>query len=460
MIIKNKIKFYTTKLHLWLSGQLRLALIEKNQDKNYISLLFLSYISCLAILFFTQKDPSEWSYDPAHKLYIYVLIPIIFVPIKFSNFIIWKISVPVPSQISFYNIFRNFILCRNFMFGCVLVFTLSQAVITYLLNPHPLQFYIFFYYFLAPLIIFIVATVRLCVDYPDFYYVFFRFSGVIVAINAGINLIIYLRSASGFAFLAENRIGSAYGYPFGNNPNVDGVIYTNFLIGTSLAFFRYKTKLDFLLFFISITLLAITVILEQTRSEILGLISAYSILVLLNFEKYKWKSFYPLIIVLLAIIVYSQLCLQGGIYHYFLRGDADRFIIWKNAMHYVKLSPLLGIGIKDNLSIVIPHEIHFHAHSIPIGAIIRGGIVGLLSLIFIYLSGILYSYRYAKINKNSIPICLFVSFIVSGLFDHELKIGQAGWEWVAFWLPISLSLGAEACLKNKIGGGISDQVVT
>lgn len=445
----NQMKIFLTRTHLWLSSELKQAIFDTEKDTNYLHCLFIVYILCLSTLFFTERDPTDWNYDPAHKLYIYLLMPLTFIPFRFSSHSFFGISIPLPTKFSFYNIFRNFFLCRTPFFACLLVFTISQAAVTYSLDPHPLHFYIFFYYFLAPLLIFIMTSIRLCVDFPDFYHNFYRWTASIIAISAGINLYLYLIILPDFASIGTTRLGAIYGFPFGNNPNVDGIIYTNFLIGALLTLLHDYSRHNLFMLLLAIILLAITVLLEQTRGELLGLFVAFIALISLNFRKKRLSSIYPLLFGVANLILFTELFIPGGIITYFKRADSYRFLVWQKAFKYVESAPIFGHGIKNNLFISIPGETLMHAHSILLGAQIRSGIIGSISLMAIYILGVFQSYRYASRSNNPIPLCVFIVFAISGLFDHELKIGQAGWEWVAFWIPISFAIGADAIMREE-----------
>lgn len=445
----HRLKIICLRTHSWLSSEIKSAISDSYKDKHYLNLLFVVYIFCLAALFFTEKNPADWNYDPAHKLYIYLLMPLAFMPFKFSAYSIFNVSIHLPSRFSLYNVFRNFYVCRTPFFACVLVFTVSQAAVTYILDPHPLYFYIFFYYFLAPLLTFIMITIRLCVDYPCFYYNFYRWSGPLIATSAGINLFYYFNSLPDFASIGTNRIGSIYGFVFGNNPNVDGIIYTNFLVGSLLTLLKNHTKFDLFMLLPPNFLLAVTVLLEQTRGELLGILIAFLALFSLNFDKIKLANFYPFFISTASLLTFTQLFIPGGIITYFKRADSNRFIVWQEAFVYIKAAPFFGQGLKNNLSIVTPGETFMHAHSILIGAQIRSGLIGSVSLILAYILGIVQSYRYAMKTSNSIPLCIFIVFTISSMFDHELKIGQAGWEWIAFWIPISFAMGSDAFIKQS-----------
>ena len=105
MTMSYKLREKINNPHSWLSYQVSQAIYNREPDLIYLRILFLTYVVCLSTLFFTEKNPSDWNYDPAHLMYIYILMPITFAPFKFTKFSISNLTIHL--EFSLYNIFRN-----------------------------------------------------------------------------------------------------------------------------------------------------------------------------------------------------------------------------------------------------------------------------------------------------------------------------------------------------------------
>lgn len=54
-----------------------------------------------------------------------------------------------------------------------------------------------------------------------------------------------------------------------------------------------------------------------------------------------------------------------------------------------------------------------------------------------------------NLTPSLCPYCVFIVVVVDGIFNSELKVWQAGWEWAGYWLAIALVVGAEAKIRNS-----------
>lgn len=435
---------YLKKIHLYLSAELGDAIKATSQDEAYIKILFLAQILTIGSLFITNGSVG-------HLVLIYLLMPILFFPARFSLIKIRGIELPIPTRISLYNIFRNTIICRTPLFLAVAIYGATKAYLSYL-YPEALSGYlhIFFYYLLAPLLAFIVATMRLSVDQSNFYYLFFRLMSPIVALNAVINFYLFLLDIPSLSTLGSNRLQSSFASAMGYNPNLDALIHATFLIGIIITILQSRSKYDDFLSIPSIVILFCSLVFEQSRASSLAMVTSLFIYIY-NFRPFIDRKIIFLLASLAAFIfLYAYLFLPNGFNTYFLRSDHIRFELWQIYLKLIIDKSFIGFG--DRFIFIIPlsnGEFAPHPHSILLSSLVRGGIVGLFSMLFITITGLIKSFLYAKKSKNAVPFCVFLTVIIAGLFDFDLKVWQAGWYLAGYWLAIALVLGADANLKNK-----------
>lgn len=431
------------KLHLFLSNDLRDALKADSQDNSYVIILFLVHLITIVSLFVTEGPIG-------HLILIYILIPVLFFPARFSWISFGSIKLPIPNKISMYNIFRNAILCRTPLFLVVVIYGANKAFLSYL-YPEPLMGYlhIFFYYLLAPILGFTIATNRLAVDQPDFYYLFFRIVTPFVALNSLINFYYFFNNISSAASLGNYRLQSSFGAALGYNPNLDALIHSIFFIGFVITVINNKSSYGKFIAMATITILSCALVLEQSR----GCTAAVIITLLYFFISQKiiidirLKLALVIICGLIGVYVFVILLDGGSIYlarPFYLRPE-----IWFKFFKIISENSFIGFG--DRYIFAVPlstGEIAPHPHSLVMSSLVRGGIIGVTSIIYILISSTFSAYKYAKYTRNPIPLCVFMTAGIAGIFDFDLKVWQSGWYLASYWLVIALTLGADTALKN------------
>lgn len=440
MILKKFIK----NIHLSLSKDLGEALDTSCRDNGYIKLIFTAQLTSVGTLFVTEDAT-------AHLILIYILIPLLFLPLRFEEKALRGFRVPIPVKISFYNIFRNALLCRTPLFLAVAIYGSDKAFLSYL-YPEPVLGYlhIFFYYLLAPLLAFMIATIRLTVDMPNFYFLFFRLAGPIVALNAAINIYLFTKKISGISQLGTLRLTSSFGSAMGYNANLDALIYAVFFIGLVITVISSRSKYDLALSIPTIIILFSAILLEQSRATSIGAIISFFYFAIFWKSKISLRVICGAISGLCFILVFVYGFLPDGLNTYLSQHDNLRPELWQKFFNLSKEHAFSGLG--DRLIFAVPlsdGQLAPHPHSILLSSLLRGGLIGLLMMLFILLSGLLRAYQYAHKTHNAVPFCIFLSVTIAGLFDFDLKVWQAGWYLAGYWLAIALALGADAALRNK-----------
>lgn len=433
---------YKNQIHLSLSKDLEEAIFTKTPDKTYLIIIYTIYLISFGALFIANGQES-------HLLLIYALIPSVFLPIKFEQTDCKSYRIAKSIKFSFYNIFRNVILCRTPLFLALLILCLDKAFLSYL-YPEPTRGYIhiFFYYLMLPLISFVIVTIRLSVDLPCFYYTFFWIMSPLCALNALINLFLFVSSYASLREVIDHRFFSQYGAAMGYNPNLDALIYAIFLVGLIVSIDKTNSKYQKFLNIFSLTVLFVSLLLTQSRASLL---SAIFVLFMCGFKFNYLRELRFILILLVGIIIFIifvLFVLPGGYSAYLSRIDRLRPELWLKFFYIIKENYFIGVGDRTTFTVLLSHgDIAPHPHNILLSALLRGGIIGLASMLFILIAGLYQTISYAKITHNLIPFSILLLVTIAGFFDFDLKIWQAGWYLATYWLAIAFALGADSGLR-------------
>lgn len=429
-------------VHSFLCKDLGAALKQEGNDDFYIRILFVAELISFGSLFISEGSTS-------HLILIYLLIPIVFLPFKFTPYD--SNRFPIVICFSFYNIFRNIIICRTPLFLSVIIYGSNKAYLSYL-YPEPSLGYlhIFFYYLLAPLLVFIIATTRLSVDMKGFYFLFFKFVSPLVALNIIINLYFFVKNIGDIKLLPSYRLASTFSNAMGYNPNLDALIHAIFFAGLVITLTNQKIIKYRIILFSSLLTIFVALLWEQSRASSLAMIFSLLIFALIVRPKINVKLLFFTFFLILISGIYLFWILPHGFSSYYLRADYYRPELWIKFFNLSRDNSFYGFGDRLELNITLSNgTIITHAHSILLTALVRGGLIGFFSMLFITVMGTISSYKYYKYSKNILPFCLFLIVMIAGLVDFELKIWQAGWYLAGYWLVIAIVVGSDATLKNR-----------
>lgn len=388
------IRKYFKEIHLFLSKDANEALGASSGDDGYVKLLFLAQLASIAALFITEDAT-------AHLILIYVVIPLLFLPLRFEEKSLAGIKIPYPSKFSFYNIFRNTIICRTPLFLAVVIYGSDKAFLSYL-YPEPALGYlhIFFYYLFFPILAFMIATIRLAVDLQNFYFLFFRFTGPIVALNATINIYHFTKGGAIILLLAE-RLSSTFGAAMGYNANLDSLIYAVFFVGLLITVISNSSKYNLNLYIPSLLVLFCAILWEQSRGVSVAIIISLLFYAVSISPARDVKVIYAFVVGFILFTLFVSLFLKSGFSAYVARRDYLRPELWLKFFNLSKENGLLGLG--DRITFAVPlsdGQLAPHPHSILLSSLVRGGVIGLMTMIFILSAGLLRSYPIRKTHAN------------------------------------------------------------
>jgi O-antigen ligase len=139
------------------------------------------------------------------------------------------------------------------------------------------------------------------------------------------------------------------------------------------------------------------------------------------------------------------------------RGSGYRGGIWLSYLDLAADRPMFGYGVLANINRLVEGHVFFHAHSLILSAEIRGGLLGLVSLVAMLGGSLYWSTVYMRRYRDPLIFGMVVTFVTAGLFDFQLLITFPDWLWVVFWIPIGLAAGAEAKLRAPAQTGLQEQ---
>lgn len=229
---------------------------------------------------------------------------------------------------------------------------------------------------------------------------------------------------------------------FGPHNVIDfaGYLFIGSLISIWLAI-DSKRLTEKYIFTIIASILAIGALLTKSRSPLIGMLIALTILLFDNKRT-----------LLTGYILISLLAVKSGLYSRATEGihsgGPTRFYTWQHAIKLSMESPIFGHGYLSPFHHYFAEtKENFHTtHSIYIGNLFYGGITGTIILAWAILEHI--KMALSTIAKYKLPSALLTYSLIHisgqgiGLLSHPREF------WILFWLPMSIAFG-EYMAKNE-----------
>ncbi len=222
---------------------------------------------------------------------------------------------------------------------------------------------------------------------------------------------------SNIQFNEEHRVAS-----FLENPNNLGAYSILSLFIIVLLLFNEKKKDKKIILFLSMFLIAINIILSQSRNAILALFFGALVLAIIYDKRVLiFSILLPIIMFIIPQSRYRILSILDP------EQNSSRFKIWKTAELIIKDNPLFGVGY-DNFAVKYPNYVYHnpdlmvhgsyvaqHPHNIFLKFQSELGIIGTIFFILFILLTIFTLYKYIKSNKDyktkSVLTGIIISFI-------------------------------------------------
>ncbi len=180
--------------------------------------------------------------------------------------------------------------------------------------------------------------------------------------------------------------------------------------------------------------LLLAMLLTQSRGALLSAAIGHIVL-LWQYGSGRRVLFYSLFAALLLLGLTASWVDWAGM---FSRADSFRFLIWQHALADWIDKPVLGLGFRAPFFVTLPygHEIS-QPHSIYVGALYYGGVVGLALLLSMFGYAGLKLWQNRSVSSVVLFLALWINGVIFALVDFDLLVVSADVEWILFWFPVA-----------------------
>ena len=265
-----------------------------------------------------------------------------------------------------------------------------------------------------------------------------RYLGRSVSVAATISALILIAASLADGVLGHGRLQGVPAFNWVLNSNALGGVYAAcFAVAVGHGLSRdISAKERGTAFALALLPLAI-VVLTQSRGSLLGCVAAL-LVALLALPVRVSLAFSGLLVLAAAL---TAMAFPELVQLIFGRADSYRFALW---LHYLELSrdrPLLGHGLDFDAAYKIGPLTIYTPHNILLAALVRGGILGLLSLA-VALAGAVAASVAAARRGWWLPLTVLASSLALSMVDHEMLPTSFNFYWYLFWLPLGLAAAA------------------
>lgn len=197
------------------------------------------------------------------------------------------------------------------------------------------------------------------------------------------------------------------------------------------------------LLYIPIAILFIAMLLTQSRGPVLALLIA-CLPLLLRFQKNHARHLIITAAMLIAIAAlayfthYSDELIARFVNSY--KQSFIRFGIWQHSVELSMQHPWFGWGFDKQLKFVNSVHQHIHTtHSLYFSTLLKGGFVGLVTLMIMIAYGLYRALQHFK-NGQALEASIFFFSLMFYLTQGMFVIGNPDIYWVMFWLPYAIIL--------------------
>lgn len=249
-------------------------------------------------------------------------------------------------------------------------------------------------------------------------------------------LAIYLMLVD-YQHLLINRLNISHSPGPSNVIDVGGY----FAIGIILSFVSFKDSKKHIYIYTAFVLF-IALLLTQSRGPLIGLVISLAITSHYTIFTKKNVPYYLLAIVVIAVVLF-----YSGITEMVLKRFEElttqiylRTSIWEHSYEIIKQAPLLGYGFEKELSFINYSGEHITTtHSLYLGVLLKGGIVGLAIFLSLLFYGFLRAIHFIR-NEKRLEAALFLFTLIFYLSQGIFNISNPSEAWYLFWFPLGIMM--------------------
>ncbi|TLG77634.1 O-antigen ligase family protein [Methylocystis sp. B8] len=408
---------------------------ERSANVTY---LFAAYIVFIASMFLSNN------FFLGHELFLYAVLPLAFLPFHIAQFRFRWRTLALPIAISAQNTARTLHMARSPMFGAAVLYTVCITASSWV-HPEPdVLSFIQQMLLMIPVLLFLLVTARLVVDYHNFFDAFYTILAPTVALNAAANLVVFVKGLPDLASIVDNRLYPTYGLATAFWPTNASLTYAMFFVASVATASILESNWRRVLLLLSALVLFIAILLTQGRGALVGSVGSLCVYSLISSRRIRQAIIlFAAITAFLVIIIphFRDLALR--------RGDGLRLEIWSKFIPMALEQPFSGYGQRIIFGVPVSNgERILHPHNMVLAAQIRGGLGAGLAMLVLLLGGVRSTFSYYRAGGNPAPLCVLLTLSIAGLVDYEVQTSFANWYWVTFWLPFGLCIGSDVALRK------------
>lgn len=278
-------------------------------------------------------------------------------------------------------------------------------------------------------------------------YLLFFLAMLVTLLNGRYRPAIYLAICCGFTVLALFLMGVDHQNILTNrlmtlqSPGPDNVIDVGgyFAIGIILSLMVFRDTQRRIVLLLPLVLL-LALLLTQSRGPAIGLVLALVMTSHLGlFTRRNLLWFGAVVLVLGAFFAYSGLgevmiarfeALAVQVYL--------RLSIWHHSLQLISDAPFFGYGFDRQLSFTnYSGEFITTTHSLYLGALLKGGLVGFATMLLLIGYGALRALRCLR-EERRLEAALFVFMLIFYVSQGMFNIGNPAEFWYLFWFPFAV----------------------
>lgn len=206
---------------------------------------------------------------------------------------------------------------------------------------------------------------------------------------------------------------------------------------------------------VSAFVLVLALALTQTRSAYLAIAAAAVAVAACLSRPTRWAVVIALVAAVLVVLLYPpayDVVMQ--------RGVSYRPGTWAHFLPAFIERPLIGIGQRVPIRILVDGAPIHHPHNILLSAQVRGGLLAFVGLAVMFVGALVGAWRFARRSGNAAVLAMVVALAVASLFDYEVKVTSADWVWLTVWVPLGLAAGCEMLLRRRPARGPASATAT
>ena len=265
------------------------------------------------------------------------------------------------------------------------------------------------------------------------------------AASAAANLFLYFRlPLEALPDEAQVRFAPVFGLLGGRFATTAGATYAVFAgAALALALGPRQGHAVRAVAILSAVVLGVALALTQTRGAYLAIAAAAVAVAACQSRRAQWAVLAALLAAVLVGLLYQPL-FEVVVE----RGASYRPAAWAHFLPAFLEHPLLGIGQREPIRILLEDmEIH-HPHNILLSAQVRGGLLAFAGLLVMIVAALVWAWRFARRTGQAAVLAMVTALAVASLFDYEARVTPTDWIWLTIWVPLGLAAGCEMMLRR------------